>query len=162
MTAQTSPSRASMVRDIWADNEGNIPAAIDALMAVLDTPEFQATLQPVILRAWCRDQVEAHVGALRLAAVRSVGQSSWEGARLRQVINANLFDFPLPGGKRLADANSLEIMDGANHYRGSAEDAAHKARWLDRVAKRVGGRNRAEEALPLRELETLFEEARHV
>lgn len=158
---QETASRASLVRGIWEANEGNIPAAIDALMDALGTPELQATLAPVILRAWCREQVEAHVGSLRLAATRSVGQPSSQGARLRQVINATLFDFPLPGGKRLADANAMEIMAGAAVYKGSAEDAAHKARWLERVASEVGQRNRAEEALPLAKLEALFEESRH-
>jgi len=150
----------TLIRDVWKANEGDMPAAIEALAACITTDaELRATLMASIIRAWCRDQISAYVGSLRIAALGS-GAQNHRGERLRAVIGMTLFDFPLPGGKRLGDANAAEIAQGAQAYAETATDATHKSRWLQAVAAKVGKRNRCEEALTLAQLEALMEAAK--
>lgn len=153
-------SQSSLIRNAWEAHEGDMPAAIDALALRITTDaELRATLMAPIIRAWCRDQISAYVGSLRVAAVETTRESQ-RGERLRSVIGMTLFDFPLPGGKRLGDANAAEIAEGAQAYAETAADAAHKSRWLQAVAAKVGKRNRCEEALTLAQLEALMEAAK--
>lgn len=160
--AAEKSSIAALVRRIWAENPGDMPAAYRALYGeiIADQTALNEVL-PSILMSWCREQIGAHVGALRIASIPMPDATS-RGDRLRAVIATTLFDFPLPGGKRLGDANASEILEGASSYERSASDAAHKARWLKLVAERVGRRNRADKALTLTQLEALFEETKNV
>lgn len=155
-------SMTALVRRIWNENPGDMPAAYRALYAemVADQARLNEVL-PSILMAWVREQIGAHVGAIRIASIPMPDATS-RGDRLRSVIASTLFDFPLPGGKRLGDANAAEILEGAGSYHRNAADAAHKARWLEAVAGRVGRRNCAEKALTLAQLEALFEETKNV
>ena len=122
-------------------------SAVDALFAdVAGRPELLNSIMPQILRAWCRDQIGDYAGKLRIAAMRPAADPS-QGGRLRVAFNATLYDYPLPSGKRLGDANAREIREGSEAYSRTAEDASHKARWLAAVADRVGRKNRAENAL---------------
>ena len=150
---------AAIVREAWQGAD-TMPDAAEALYSAIagDGARYQE-IAPQVLRAWCRDQISAHVGAIRLAAID--WQQEPTGNRLRQVIAVTLFDFPLPGGKRLGDANAVEIREGAKAYGDTADDAALKARWLGMVAVRVGRKNKAENALTLDQLQTLYVEAEH-
>lgn len=158
---QEPVSVSAIVRQVWDSNAGDMPGAVDALYAeVTSHPQLMAQIMPSIVRAWCREQIGGHVAGLRVAAIPSPETAS-QGSRLRVAIAATLFDFPLPGGKRLGDANALEIRSGASAYQQTAQDAAHKARFLLKVAERVGRKNRCESALTLAQVEALYEEARH-
>lgn len=154
-------SVAAIVRQVWDSNAGDMPAAVDALYAeVTSHPQLMAQIMPSIVRAWCREQIGGHVSSIRAATIPSP-QTAAQGSRLRAAIVATLFDFPLPGGKRLGDANAQEIRSGASAYEQTAQDAAHKARFLTKVAERVGRKNRCESALTLAQIEAIYEEARH-
>ena len=149
------------VRAAWQAAPGDMPGAEAALFNVItNDPDLLNEIMPQVLRAWCREQVGQFVGEIRLAAIQPVDNPS-QGNRLRAAMATSLFDFPLVGGKRLGDANSQEIQASAQAYADTAQDAAHKSRWLSRVAESVGRKNRAEEALTLAKLNELFEEARH-
>lgn len=150
----------SLVRDAWEGHDGDMPGAIEELFATVSGNQaLLAEILPGVLRSWCRDQVGDYVGRLRIAAIAPVEDPA-RGNRLRSAIATSLFDFPLPGGKRLGDANAKEILTGSEAYNASAQDAAHKSRWLAAVADRVGRKNRAENALTLQQLEELYEETR--
>lgn len=160
LAKQELPTIVSFVREAWEHNEGNMSGATEALFATISRDQAMlGYILPSVLKTWCREQVGDYVGRLRVMALAPVENPS-RGGRLRAVIGATLFDFPLPGGKRLGDANADEIRKGAASYGEAASDAAHKARWLAMVADRVGRKNRVESALTAQELEELFEEAR--
>lgn len=157
---QEVPTIASLVRDAWEHNEGDMPNATEALFSTVSGDQAMlAHILPGVLKAWCREQINHHVFQLRVAALSPVEDPA-RSNRLRTAIAASLFDFPLPGGKRLGDANASDIREGAALYNRSASDAAHKARWLEAVAEKVGRKNRAESALTLQQLEELYEETR--
>lgn len=155
-------SLASLVRDAWDGGAPSMPAATKALFDRVSTDsDLMADLMRRLLWTWCSDQISDHVGRLRLKAAASVGfDESQRGSRLSSVIATTLFDFPLPGGKRLGDANANEVRDGAQAYAATADDAACKARWLEKVAARVGRKNSVEAALSLQQLEAIYQEAR--
>ncbi len=149
------------VREAWNAADSDMPAAVNALYTdIAGRPVLLNEIMPQILRSWCREQIGEYVGKLRLSSIQPITDPS-QGGRLRTAFAATLFDFPLPGGKRLGDANAREIKDGAQAYSQTADDAAHKARWLSRVSEVVGRKNRAENALTLDQLTNLFEEARN-
>lgn len=159
---EKGPTVLSIVKDVWEAHDGDMPGAVDALYAeITSRPDVLNSILPAVVRAWCRDQVGGYAGKLRIAAIAPVTDPA-RGDRLRVAIAATLFDFPLPGGKRLGDANANEIREGAAAYERSAADASHKARWLGVVAQRVGRKNRAENAMTLPQLEALFEETKNV
>lgn len=164
MQANPTPSHdpiAKIVGEIWQQHDGDMPGATSTLYGrVTQDQALLSAILPSMVMAWCRDRIGNHVGALRLAAMPSTVDAE-QSSRLRSVIAKTLFDYPLPGGKRLGDANASEIRDGATSYERTAADAAHKARWLKRVAEKVGRKNKAENALTLAELEQIFEESRH-
>lgn len=155
-------SRAAVLREIWETHQGDMPGAANALYATVSgSPDLLNAVLPKALMEWCREEVSQYVKKVRVASLFAVTpEVASRGSRLRSAIARTLFDFPLPGGKRLGDANAREILDGANAYSESADDAAHKARWLARVAQAVGRENRAEGALTLQQVEELFEETR--
>lgn len=155
---------ADLIREIWTANEGDMPSASKALYdAIIADKALMNEVLPAVLMAWCRDRVSNHIGSIRLAAVASASRvaDADQSKRLRLVVTETLFDFPLPGGKRLGDANAIEIRDAAGSYQNTAKDAAHKARWLSKVAEKVGRKNKAESALSLTQLEQIFEDSRH-
>lgn len=157
---KTTPTISELVRSAWDGADSDMPAATEALYgAVVSRQDLLNDILPKVVRSWCREQIGEYVGRLRAASLPEPDDTG-RGERLRGVIARSLFDFPLPGGKRLGDANAADIRAGAEAYDRSANDAAHKARWLSRVAERVGRKNRAENALTLQQLEELFEESR--
>lgn len=152
---------SAFVKNAWSVNDGDMPSAIEALYRdITARPDVLNAILPQVLRAWCREQVGQYVSRVRLASLPTPEDPS-RGNRLRSAIATSLFDFPLPGGKRLGDANASEIREGASAYQRTADDAEHKARWLTIVADRVGRKNRAENALTLAQLEAIFEEAKN-
>lgn len=163
LKAEKTVSFAQLAQEAFEQAGGDMPTAADQLAAlVMADRKMLAEVTPVAIRAWAAEIVRNHAATMRVRAVASVAQDTTQrGGRLRVALAATLFDFPLPGGKRLAEANAAEIRDGAANYQEKASDMAHKARWLVAVADRVGSANRADAALSLPELETLFEEAKN-
>lgn len=156
--AETQPETfGDLVREAWQANEGSITDASKQLFALFTSRrEMVEAMMPQIAKAWCTDQVRHHVGRIRLAAVTPFDPASGS-ERLRSVITATLLDFPLPGGKRLGDANSNEVREGAQFYLRSASDASHKYRWLMAVAERVGRANSVQTKLNEAACDALWE-----
>lgn len=154
-----APVAAEYIREAWQQCEGDVPAAAGKLYATLAKDSvLLGALLPRILQDWCREQIRHHLSTLRTASLTPDLEQG--GARLRSVIAMSLFDFPLPGGKRLGSANREEIARAADEYGQSAQTLGHRARWLAKVAERVGRHNKCETALTLKALEQLFEETR--
>lgn len=154
--------RDDYVEVAWSRHPADMPAAVEELYSMVTSdPVFMEYQLPNILKAWCRVQIGDHVGAIRLKALsRAPVDLGGRGHRLRAAIANSIFDFPLPGGKRLGDAYASEIVVGAEAYEATAGDALLKARWLRLVAERLPADKTAEAVLPLAEVERLFEEAK--
>lgn len=159
--APNSFSITGLIREIWSQHEGDMPGASNELYRRITSDQDALNeILPGVLLTWCREQVGGFVGSIRLASIQAAPDAD-QSSRIRRVIAVTLFDFPLPGGKRLGDANAGEIRDGAAAYGRTAQDALHKARFLNRVAEKVGRKNKAENALTLAQLEQIFEESRN-
>jgi hypothetical protein len=154
-----APVVADYTRAAWERREGDVPGAADDLYKTLSRDRVVLTaLLPRILRSWCKEQILHRMSELR-ASVTAIDTAE-SSARLRAVVAMTLFDFPLPGGKRLGDANRDEIAEAADQYARQAQTISHRARWLTVVAEKVGRHNRADAALTLAALEQLLEETR--
>ena len=80
------------------------------------------------------------------------------GARVI-ALATSLLDFPLPGGKRLAEASRGEVAQAADFYATQAADMSHKGRWLRLVAQSVREDQRVADALDELRLAELQKEA---
>lgn len=151
----------SLARQAWNESDGTIADAVDVLYrkATADRAFISEKL-PQIVRAWCQDEIGSLVGSIRLAAwTPPNADPKGNGPRLANAMRASLLDFPLPGGKRLADADAGEVREAAALYRRDAADAAWKARWLERVAEATGRKRCVANAVSESDLRRLQEEA---
>lgn len=69
-----------------------------------------------------------------------------------------LLDFPLPtpGNKLLRFANTDEVFEAAEHYRGTANNALKHAAWLSAVAKQLPKGKVVEDVFDNRRLNALY------
>jgi hypothetical protein len=86
---------------------------------------------------------QAVEGAIRFVHIRS-NRSAWKGTAtssgdgLEALAESLLASFRLPGGILLREATASDLKDAANFYRSQANTMAHKARWFDAIAARIG------------------------
>lgn len=59
-----------------------------------------------------------------------------KGERIKQH-SATLMDWPLPGGKKLRDANKDDLLEAAGFYSAQASKMQAVSMWLERVADKV-------------------------
>jgi hypothetical protein len=71
--------------------------------------------------------------ANRAAAAPNPGKQRGRVIALSEAFATSLFNFPLPGGRKLADASREDIQAAILQYRQQSAASAHKARWLQRV-----------------------------
>lgn len=160
----SKPSVSSIVREIWEASDADMPAAYQALFQRVRTDQtLLSEILPSVLMAWCRQQIGAHVGQLRAAALpRSSADMTGHGDRLRVAIAFTMHEFRLPGGKRLGDATPDEAEEGARDFMRTATDAKTKATWLFSAVHVARERQvNTMAAIPNEELETLWSEAEH-
>lgn len=107
-----------------------------------------------------------HQGPNRAAPASSPARSqpvadpTPDAARVVQLAAGTLLMFPLPGGKRLAEATREEIAAAAEFYERQAGDMATKGRWLRLVAQSIPGKKTVGDVLTDQRLRDLQEEAR--
>jgi hypothetical protein len=82
-----------------------------------------------------------------------------QSARVAHLAAGNLLAFPLPGGKRLADATREDVSKAAGFYDSQARDMGVKARWLSLIAQSVPAGKTVAEALTDKRLRELQQEA---
>lgn len=73
----------------------------------------------------------------------------------------SLLDFPLPGGKRLAEATREEVSVASEFYGAQARDMGRKSVWLRLVAQSLPDGAKVGDALTASRLEELRAEASH-
>jgi len=115
-----------------------------ALRLMMDRVRHEKGLFESILttacREWIREIRAAHNSAKWNGTARyvtSIDKTS-RGARLEAYAEWALMDTRLPNGKRLGDAMKQDIEDAAETYRKKATTEAHKARWYDLIARKIG------------------------
>jgi hypothetical protein len=161
----------------------DLDAAVPMLLRALakDRPARDAMLQPfenVAARAALRHRMHMQRAAIWNGAGDGAERQARGGAResatdaspaasharvhhLANAVAASLFDFPLPGGRRLAAATGAEVRAAAEVYRTRAADMGWKARWLDRIAASVPEDRAVGEVLTAEQVLTLREAAAH-
>lgn len=60
---------------------------------------------------------------------------------------ATLFDFPLPGGLLLKDANRHDLSEAIKFYAAQAKDMGAKAKWLELIAQCLTDKKRVSDVL---------------
>ncbi len=96
---------------------------------------FEKLVRPMIVSA-----IREVVGAARKThnkKVWLVRAQPQTGNRLEDLV-VSLLDTVLPNNVKLRDATSADLKDAAHSYRAQANTMAHKARWFDLIAQRVG------------------------
>lgn len=138
---------AEAARSALEDADGDVRTAAEMLERAVraKSPLRDALTDPLISGAcWQavsqqhrerRRQIWNAPKAMAIAPVKSGGAQ--DKARVVQLAVGTLSMFPLPGGKRLADATRAEIVAAADFYAQRAQDAGHKARWLQLVAQSI-------------------------
>lgn len=121
---------------------------------VTTDPVLMREFLPGMVRAWCQLQVGTCTGQTRLRSW-TPQPPQHKANRLNAAIRLSLLSFPLPGGKQLGSASADEVRQGAAHYQGKAEDAAWKARWLDKIATTMGNAHSVEDVFSEYDLERL-------
>ena len=147
--------------------KGDQRLAVDILEAAVrkDQRLRDAILDP-LLREACSTVVSREIRTERREVwtptaptrTESLGRSG--ASRVVQLAAGNLLMFPLPGGKKLAEATRAEIAEAAGFYDRQAGDMAHKARWLRLVAQSVPAAKTVGDVLTDKRLRELQEAAR--
>lgn len=156
-------SVSSAARESLASANGDIKAAVETMRKIVakDRRLRDELTEPLIGEA-CYDAIRAILRGDRRTiwlAPRAEDGAKEAEARVVHLASGNLLMFPLPGGKRLAEAMREEISAAATFYSRQASDMKHKARWLELVAKAVPGKRKAGQVLTETRLRELQEEA---
>lgn len=137
------------VKDAW-QGAGSTEEAVERLLAAAEQSEevYRALAGPY-LRQFAFAAVGNIVQDTRDVIWSRPSAPDARAAALAQVNATTLYDFPLPGGKRLGDATREEIAEAAQFYMKQANDMAWKARWLSAVAAKVPKGKTARKALSI-------------
>lgn len=155
--------RAEAVKALAADG-GDPVKAVDRLeKRVRSNRALRDALTDPLIRDACYNAIRIVMRGERRAIWHSGSltpeQNGNRVVALAAGISASLFDFILPGGKRLRDATGEEIAGAADFYDKQARDMAHKARWLQLVGQSVPGGKKAGDVLTEERLGELRAEA---
>lgn len=173
--AQETPSPARRAAlDALEECGNDMKLATEALVSrVLSDPAlFRVVMEPFVrdacahaVRLCVKTQREAswRPGRGNLSVVRT--EDAAGPARVAALVAgtvAGLMDFPLPGGKRLADATKGEVETASWSYRAQADDMSIKGRWLALIAKKLSPNDVVRNVLTEDDLTSLRQEARNV
>ena len=130
-----------LVEEAVAETESLIEAANALLFKVKPRPDLYAELMAGHEFAAARAAVGVRVSRQRreiwsgptVAYERPSAPDARVGALVRSNVTA-LLDWPIPGGKRLGDANAAELREGAALYIGNGTMMINRGRWLERIA----------------------------
>jgi hypothetical protein len=110
-----------------------------------------------LLKTACYDAIRAVCRHDRRKVWTSPNYSAGgNGERVHQLASS-LMDFPLPGGKKLAQATRDDLQEAGKFYGMQADNMAHKARWLLAIADRLEGRKMVKSCLSESDLVSLKE-----
>lgn len=149
----------NIVQEAVDASGGDESQAVEILYSrVVSDADFLKSELPTLVRRWCQSQIGTLLGAQRVKAWKPQPVTH-NPNRLNAAIRANLLDYPLPRGKRLGDASTDDLAQASGYYWGVSNSNAHKARWLDAIAARMGNAHRVEDALTEADLQALQIEA---
>lgn len=121
---------------------GNDIAKAQTMMASLvhgHPPLFAKLMFPLVENA-CYDALRSVLRADRAQIWTAPNYTqAGNGSRLDSLARSML-DIPLPNGTLLRHAHKEDLLDAAKFYMTQAKDMAHKAKWLQTIAKRVGSK----------------------
>lgn len=141
--------------------DGDVRKATEAMLAaVRKSRRLRDALTEPLLETACYAAITAQCRKQRSRIWTPPNYSEAGNGDRVIALARTLLDFPLPGGRRLGDATRAEVVDAARFYTSHAEDMAHKARWLARVAEAVPDGQRVADALDEARLARLQEDSR--
>ena len=159
-----TPRLYTMARQALKASGNDTAAAVQSLLEQFldDKRTLQTVLQDVITIA-ARSMVNAAIAAQRQSIIRKVEDVTAGRARVLALARGNLgiMDFPLAGGVRLAEADRDKVAEQASLYGMHAADMAHKARWLNAIARRLPAGKTVAAVLTEDEVSRLFMEAQN-
>lgn len=161
--AEAGPSIPEVARECLEKAGGDVRAAVPVMLArVKANRELRDALTAPLLSNACYDAIaqECRVQRRHIWTAPNYAPGG-NGARVI-ALATSLLDFPLPGGKRLADATRAEVAHAAEFYVSQAADMNHKGRWLRLVAQSVRDDQRVADALDETRLAELQKEAGNV
>lgn len=74
---------------------------------------------------------------------------------IEAMVARKLYNYPLPGGKRLGDATPDDILKAGNYYRTLEATYRREARWFEMIHEAMQGGSCVEKVLPIAALERL-------
>lgn len=160
---------ADAARTAMEAAKGDVAQAAAAMeRAVRSDPKLRDALTDPLIAGACMDAVRRVVHEVRrtiwsgpsepvIVSKAPVVDVAEQSARVAQLAAGTLMMFPLPGGKRLAEATREDVSKAAGFYDSQSRDMGVKARWLFLIAQSVPAGKTVAEALTdkrLRELQT--------
>lgn len=132
------PLISQAARDALDKAGGDIAAAVDVMHRTMrsDRALYAAVMEP-LERSACYEAIASIIRQSRAKVWQAPNAAADTGGRILALVR-HLMDFPLPGGKRLADATKVDLVAAAEFYSKQAGDMAHKSRWLAAVAGKLG------------------------
>jgi hypothetical protein len=144
LEADANRTLGKIARRLLAEAANDADAAIVALEARLATDQaLRQLLADRAIRALIRARVETAIANERAAVVAERarrGPRRDDGPeRVAALANAvrGFMDFPLRGGRVLAEATRAEVLDQARSYALAGASMSHNARWLRAIAERL-------------------------
>lgn len=137
---------AEAARRALEDADGDVRTAAEMLERAvrMESPLRDALTDPLISGACWQAVSQQHRERRRQVwnspkpvPTATAKQTAEQTARVVQLAAGTLSMFPLPGGKRLAEATRSEVVAAADFYAQRSTDAGHKARWLQLVAQSI-------------------------
>jgi len=154
---------AGLARECLVAANHSQNAAMD-LMAdkILRDAELMDRFARPLIRKACSEVIGRTMTIVRTSVMMPQPESDGRGAVIALAAGnrATLYDFPLPGGKRLGEATGEEVTAAARFYDAQATDMTVKAKWLSLIAKKVKKAETVSKALSLDDLSALQIKAR--
>lgn len=146
----------NMVRRFYEKHDGNVETASEALAEALsnDRLTFVQIVGSEIENIAKMYAARSNCAERALVMSRSFGPA--RAVALAQGMARTLMDFPLVGGIKLSDATGAEVKAQSARYKATADDMAHKYRWLQAVAAKVPDASRVGDVLTADEVTALF------
>lgn len=145
MNSVTLPGLARQALDL---NDGNTELATDWLAEkVMKDPILLRIVINEAVRAASSTHIEEAMRHKRRSILRATTGSKGAVVALSTGWTAAILDMPLANGIRLRDATKAQVIDQAQRYAATAQDAGHKARWLSAIADAVPAGKRVGEVL---------------
>ena len=123
---------------------------------VHDDPNLKDALTEPLIRDACYDAIRAVFRVDRKRIWTTVDHSTdspgSSSKRVEHLASSNLMMFPLPGGKRLKDANREDLLFASEFYMKQGHDMLTKARWLTLVSQHMTGKKRVSDVMDEKKL----------